>query len=320
MIEVENLTKVFGEVIAVQNVSFRVEKGEVLGFLGPNGAGKTTTMRILTGFQPATAGSVRVAGFDVSEKPIEVKRRIGYLPENVPLYTDMSVESYLDFVADVKRIPPSQKHRRIEETIERTALGEMRHRLIGKLSKGYRQRVGLAQALVHEPDVLVLDEPTEGLDPRQIIEVRELIKELAGGHTVILSSHILPEVSRICGRVVIINRGKIVATDTPQRLQESLRGAREVRVLVRGSRQAAENAAQRVPGVAATMWRVTDDGLLEGTIRSNPDSEVREALATSLVQAGLGLLELAPVGMSLEDIFLTLTTEEPEPMKEAAAV
>jgi len=319
MIEVENLTKAYGDVVAVQNVTFRVEKGEVLGFLGPNGAGKTTTMRILTGFQPATSGRVRVAGYDVATHPIEVKRRIGYLPENVPLYGDMTVGAYLDFVADVKRIPPERKRTRVAETIERTALGEVRNRLIGKLSKGYRQRVGLAQALVHEPDVLVLDEPTEGLDPRQIIEVRELIRELAGGHTVILSSHILPEVSRICGRVVIINRGRIVATDTPQRLEESLRGARELRLLVRGTQAAAEAAVSAVPGVAFTSWRATDDGVLEGTVRSSADAEVREAIAASIIRSGLGLLEMSPVGMSLEDIFLTLTTEEPHAVKEGGA-
>lgn len=320
MIEVDRLTKVYGNVTAVENVSFRVEKGEVLGFLGPNGAGKTTTMRILTGFQPATSGAARVAGYDIATHPLEVKRRIGYLPENVPLYGDMTVNGYLDFVSDVKRIPPERKRSRLEQTIERTALGEVRNRLIGKLSKGYRQRVGLAQALLHEPDVLVLDEPTEGLDPRQIIEVRELIRELAGGHTVILSSHILPEVSRICGRVVIINRGRIVATDTPQRLQESLRGAREIRVLVRGARPAAEEAIRAVPGVASAAWRATDDGLLEGTVRSSADAEVCEALAAAIVRSGLGLLEMSPIGMSLEEIFLTLTTEEGEPVKEERAV
>jgi ABC-2 type transport system ATP-binding protein len=318
MIEVEGLTKRYGEFTAVEDVTFSVKSGEVLGFLGPNGAGKTTTMRVLTGFQPATSGRARVAGFDVFENPLEVKRRIGYLPENVPLYTDMTVDGYLDYVADVKRIARDAKRRRIEQTVERTSLGDVRRRLIGKLSKGYRQRVGLAQALLHEPQVLVLDEPTEGLDPRQIIEVRELIRDLAGGHTVILSSHILPEVSLICGRVVIINKGRIVATDTPERLQESLRGARELRVTVRGARDAVDPVVRGVPGVAGVEWREAD-GLLEGRVRSAADAEVREALSAAIVRGGFGLMEMASVGMSLEEIFLTLTTEEPAAREVAEA-
>jgi ABC-2 type transport system ATP-binding protein len=318
MIEVEGLTKRYGEFTAVEDVTFSVKSGEVLGFLGPNGAGKTTTMRVLTGFQPATSGRARVAGFDVFENPLEVKRRIGYLPENVPLYTDMTVDGYLDYVADVKRIARDAKRRRIEQTVERTSLGDVRRRLIGKLSKGYRQRVGLAQALLHEPQVLVLDEPTEGLDPRQIIEVRELIRDLAGGHTVILSSHILPEVSLICGRVVIINKGRIVATDTPERLQESLRGARELRVTVRGARDAVDPIVRGVPGVAGVEWREAD-GLLEGRVRSAADAEVREALSAAIVRGGFGLMEMASVGMSLEEIFLTLTTEEPAAREVAEA-
>ena len=225
MIEVQHLTKRYGPVTAVDDISFRVERGEILGFLGPNGAGKTTTMRILTGYMPATEGKAIVAGFDVFDQPIEAKRRTGYLPETPPLYPDMSVLEYLQFVAKIKGVPGNERRERIQTVMKRTRIDDMANRLCAKLSKGYKQRVGLAQALIHNPDVLILDEPTAGLDPKQIIETRQLIKELAGDHTIILSTHILPEVSQTCQRVVIINKGRVVAVDTPDNLTARLRGS-----------------------------------------------------------------------------------------------
>jgi ABC-2 type transport system ATP-binding protein len=224
VIEVEHLTKRYGTVTAVDDISFRVNKGEILGFLGPNGAGKTTTMRVLTGYMPATNGRAVVAGYDVFDHPIEAKRRTGYLPETPPLYPEMTVREYLDFVAKIKGVTPKDRQSRLKSVMERTWIADMAGRECGKLSKGYRQRVGLAQALIHNPEVLILDEPTAGLDPKQIIETRRLIKELAGDHTIILSTHILPEVSQTCQRVVIINKGKVVAIDTPDNLTQRLRG------------------------------------------------------------------------------------------------
>ena len=246
MIEVQHLTKRYGRVTAVNDVSFRVERGEILGFLGPNGAGKTTTMRILTGYMPATEGKAIVAGFDVFDQPIEAKRRTGYLPETPPLYPDMSVSEYLDFVARIKGVPANERRTRVHYVMERTRITDMANRLCGKLSKGYKQRVGLAQALIHNPDVLILDEPTAGLDPKQIIETRELIKELAGNHTIILSTHILPEVAQTCQRVVIIAKGKVVAVDTPDNLTARLRGSETMYVQVdAGGADAAARARPR---------------------------------------------------------------------------
>src|SRR5688572_11388126 len=232
MIEVQHLTKRYGPVTAVDDVSFRVERGEILGFLGPNGAGKTTTMRILTGYMPATEGKAVVAGFDVFDQPIEAKRRTGYLPETPPLYPDMTVAEYLAFVSKIKGVPSGERRERIKSVMDRTRISDMANRQCSKLSKGYRQRVGIAQALIHNPDVLILDEPTAGLDPKQIIETRQLIKELAGDHTIILSTHILPEVSQTCQRVVIINKGKVVAVDTPDNLTTRLRGSETMYVQI----------------------------------------------------------------------------------------
>jgi len=232
VIEVQHLTKRYGPFTAVEDVSFRVERGEILGFLGPNGAGKTTTMRVLTGYMPATEGRAIVAGFDVFDQPVEAKRRTGYLPETPPLYPDMTVLDYLTFVSKVKGVPSAERKQRIASVMERTRIADMAGRLCGRLSKGYRQRVGLAQALIHNPDVLILDEPTAGLDPKQIIETRELIKELAGDHTIILSTHILPEVAQTCQRVVIINKGRVVAVDTPDNLTARLRGSETMYVQV----------------------------------------------------------------------------------------
>ncbi len=310
MIEVEHLTKRYGPVTAVQDVSFQVHKGEILGFLGPNGAGKTTTMRVLTGYMPATDGRVVVAGHDVFEQPVEAKRRIGYLPETPPLYPDMTVREYLQFVAKIKGVPKGDRKARVEQVMVRTWVADMAGRACGKLSKGYRQRVGLAQALIHNPDVLVLDEPTAGLDPKQIIETRRLIKELAGDHTIILSTHILPEVSQTCDRVVIINQGRVVAVDTPHNLTRRLRGAETMFVQVDGARATdAAAALAKVPGVVRVA---PADNAATGAfeVESEKGRDVRRELAKAVVLGGHDLLELRPTRVSLEDIFLSLTTEE----------
>ena len=310
MIEVEHLTKRYGPVTAVQDVSFQVHKGEILGFLGPNGAGKTTTMRVLTGYMPATDGRVVVAGHDVFEQPVEAKRRTGYLPETPPLYPDMTVREYLQFVAKIKGVPPADRKARVEQVMARTWVSDMAGRACGKLSKGYKQRVGLAQALIHNPDVLILDEPTAGLDPKQIIETRRLIKELAGDHTIILSTHILPEVSQTCDRVVIINKGRVVAVDTPANLMGRLRGAETMFVHVDGARASEAAAAlAKVPGVVrVTPVDQATSGAFE--VESETGRDVRRELARAVVLGGVDLLELRPTRVSLEEIFLTLTTEE----------
>ncbi len=310
MIEVQHLTKRYGRVTAVDDISFRVERGEILGFLGPNGAGKTTTMRILTGYMPATEGKAIVAGFDVFEQPIEAKRRTGYLPETPPLYPDMTVLEYLDFVAKIKGVPSAGRRDRVRAAMDRTRIADMANRLCSKLSKGYRQRVGLAQALIHNPDVLILDEPTAGLDPKQIIETRELIKELAGDHTVILSTHILPEVSQTCQRVVIINKGKVVAIDTPHNLTSRLRGNETMYVQVDASGANAEDVLRGLPGVTRVAPADSRDSVVGYEVDSEHGQDVRRELARAVVSNGWGLLELRPMRMSLEEIFLSLTTDE----------
>jgi ABC-2 type transport system ATP-binding protein len=316
LIEVDGLTKAFGAVRAVDNVTFTVAKGEILGFLGPNGAGKTTTMRILTGFLPATEGTARVAGFDVFEKSLEVRRRIGYLPENPPVYTNMSVRGYLDFVARIKGVAANERASRVDLALQMTNLGEKRNDLIKRLSKGFRQRVGLAQALVHNPDVIILDEPTVGLDPKQIIEVRHLIKGLAGTHTIILSTHILPEVSMTCDRVVIINKGKIAAVDTPQNLTTQVRGGERVQLQVRsaasgGDGQAIRRLLETVDGVkSVTVESLDKSGRFRAMVDSVAGRDVRSRLAAKVVHAGHDLEELRSMNLSLEDIFLQLTTDE----------
>jgi ABC-2 type transport system ATP-binding protein len=310
VIEVEHLTKRYGNVVAVDDVTFQVRKGEVLGFLGPNGAGKTTTMRVLTGYIPATDGRAVVAGYDVFEQPIEAKRRTGYLPETPPLYPDMTVREYLHFVAKIKGVAPRDRKARVEQVLSRVWVGDMAGRACGKLSKGYKQRVGLAQALIHNPEVLILDEPTAGLDPKQIIETRRLIKELGGDHTIILSTHILPEVSQTCERVVIINKGKVVAVDSPANLTRRLRGSETLFVHVDGDRAAeARVVLERVQGVV----RVTANDGQPGAafeIESEAGHDVRPDLARAIVGGGWALLELRPLRMSLEEIFLSLTTED----------
>jgi ABC-2 type transport system ATP-binding protein len=310
VIEVQHLTKRYGPVTAVDDVSFRVERGEILGFLGPNGAGKTTTMRILTGFMPATDGKAIVAGFDVFDQPIEAKRRTGYLPETPPLYPDMSVIEYLEFVAKIKGVPSNERSSRIKQVMQRTRIDDVGGRQCAKLSKGYRQRVGLAQAILHNPDVLILDEPTAGLDPKQIIETRELIKELAGDHTIILSTHILPEVSQTCQRVVIINKGRVVAVDTPDNLTARLRGSETLYVQVDAGGADAAGVLGHIPGVTRVAESERRNGVVGYEVDSETGRDVRRDLARTVVSSGWGLLELRPMRMSLEEIFLSLTTDE----------
>ncbi|MFN7998988.1 MAG: ATP-binding cassette domain-containing protein [Bryobacteraceae bacterium] len=315
MIKVQELTKRYARTVAVDNISFEVEKGQIVGFLGPNGAGKTTTMRVLTCFLPPTAGTATVAGFDVLEQPLEVKKRIGYLPETPPLYPEMEVIEYLLFVGRLKGISGADVARRADESIEKCALGSVRSKLISKLSKGYRQRVGLAQAIIHNPDVLVLDEPTAGLDPKQIIETRELIKNLAGEHTIILSTHILSEVEHSCERVVIINQGKLVATDSVQNLTNRLRGSEAVAVEIDSNDGAlnpgdVQQRLEQVSGVSRVLAREPRNGRLAFEVESLQGQHIRADLARAIVNAGWNLNELHAVGLSLEDIFLQLTASE----------
>ena len=310
MIEVQHLSKHYGPVKAVDDVSFRAEQGEILGFLGPNGAGKTTTMRIITGYMPATEGKASVAGFDVFEQPLEAKRRTGYLPETPPLYPDMTVREYLNFVAKIKGVRKDIKGR-VDAVMKKTWVSDMANRHCAKLSKGYKQRVGLAQALIHNPDVLVLDEPTAGLDPKQIIETRQLIRELAGSHTIILSTHILPEVAQTCQKVVIINKGKVVAIDTPDALTERSRGAQTLFVQAQGPAEAIQGVLQSLPGVVNVSLADASPGSFH--VDSERGTDIRRDVAAAIVRGGWGLLELRPMRMSLEDIFLSLTTEESAP-------
>ncbi|MBT5873284.1 MAG: ATP-binding cassette domain-containing protein [Candidatus Latescibacteria bacterium] len=311
MIQVKELTKKYGDFTAVENVSFEVEKGEILGFLGPNAAGKTTTMRILTCFMPATAGTAKVAGFDVFDDSIEVRKRVGYLPENAPLYLDMRAKPYLEFVARLKDLPGRDRAKRVKHVIDVCAIGDVQNKIIGQLSKGYRQRVGLAQALIHDPDVLILDEPTNGLDPKQIIEVRNLIKSLAGDHTIILSSHILPEVSMTCQRVVIINKGKVVAMDTPTNLNTKLQGSQSVSMQIQGPVKEVMGTLKEVEGVVSVKTRNSEgESLWSYDVETNPGEDIRARLSSAVVNKSWGLMELSRSGMSLEEIFLQLTTEE----------
>ena len=277
MIQVENLTKYYGEYAAIENVSFAVEKGEILGFLGPNAAGKTTTMRILTGFLQPTSGKAAVAGFDVVSQSLEARKRIGYLPENVPLYDDMSPRSYLQYAARLKGVESRQVNKRVEEVMEATRITDHAEVLISKLSKGYRQRVGLAQALIHNPDVLVLDEPTVGLDPNQIVEIRQLIKGLGGDRTIILSTHILPEVEMLCGRIVIIHEGKVAAMDTPDNLALRLRRAQQIGVHVRGPEREVQAKLAALPGVLRVQVVRAGDSVVELLVDGEEKHDVREA-------------------------------------------
>ncbi len=311
MITVEHLTKHYGRVAAVDDISFEVPKGEILGFLGPNGAGKTTTMRILAGYMPPTSGRATVAGFDVFSQSLEARRHVGYLPETVPLYTEMTPRAYLDFIGKIRGLDSRTRKARIDDVAEKVRITDMMSRLIGRLSKGYRQRVGLAQALLGNPDVLVLDEPTIGLDPRQIVETRQVIRNLAGEHTVILSTHILPEVSMTCQRVVIINDGKIVAIDTPENLQRRMRGADALDVVVRGPAEAVRAALQAMPEVLSVSERADGKDATVFSLECTAGSDAREHIASTIVQRGWGLRELRAASVSLEDVFVQLVTSEP---------
>jgi ABC-2 type transport system ATP-binding protein len=315
VIEVRGLVKDFGTTRAVAGVSFSVGRGEIMGLLGPNGSGKTTIMRVLTGFFAPTDGRVAIDGLDVGEYSLQVRSRIGYLPENVVLYPDISVRRFLTFCAEVKGVPLRERNSRLDEVMVSCGLVEVAGKLIGKLSKGYRQRVGIAQALVHRPLVLVLDEPTVGLDPRQIIEIRSLIKSLAGSTTILLSTHILPEASMTCERVMIIDYGRIIAEDTADGLTRRLRGSEETRVRVAGPRQAVLRALGAVPGVVEVREESETDGVVTIVARSDRGDAARRAMAEVVVRSGWGLLEVRPLPMSLEDLFVRLVRED----REAAA-
>ncbi len=308
MIEVNELTRYYGQKQAISNVSFSVKKGEILGLLGPNAAGKTTTMRILTCYMPPTSGTATVGGYDIFDKSMEIRRITGYLPENPPLYNELVVTDYLNFVAKIKGVEKDKFKSEIDTAIEKANIGEVRNRVIGKLSKGFKQRVGLAQCLLNNPQVIVLDEPTIGLDPKQIIEVRELIKNLKGDHTVILSSHILPEVEQTCERVVIISDGKVVAEDTPDNLTARMRGSDRVLLEVEGEKEKIEKVFKSFPDITSMKLETHSDNIHKITIESNKD--LRKELAQKLVTQNFGLLEMHADKVTLEDIFLHLTTKE----------
>jgi len=303
MIQVNGLTKDYGARRAIANLTFDAEQGEVVGFLGPNGAGKTTTMRILAGYMPPTEGTATVAGYDVVEESLEVRKRVGYLPETVPLYTDMTALDYLKFMADLRHIPNSRE--RAYETLERVNLSDRADGYIGNFSKGMRQRVGLAQALIHRPEVLILDEPTIGLDPAQVVEMRSVIREIGKDRTVLLSTHILPEAQQICDRVLIINKGSIVAEDTPENLQSRLVGSQRVVLRVRGDSDGLNTRIAKIKGVRDVEAK--SDGTIEFEFAAGQD--VRPQVAKAVIQGGYDLLEMRPIGMSLEEIFLELTRD-----------
>ena len=315
MIKVTQLTKRYARTTAVDQISFEVAKGQIVGFLGPNGAGKTTTMRMLTCFLPPSSGTAAVAGFDVLEQSLEVKKRIGYLPETPPIYPEMTTIEYLRFVGKLKGLSGTDLEKRIDYVCGRCAIADMKAKLLGKLSKGYRQRVGLAQAIIHNPDVLILDEPTAGLDPKQINETRDLIKDLAGEHTIILSTHILPEVEQTCEQVIIINKGKLVATDSVRNLQARARGAESVLVEVagrNGNLQAAivQHKLEQVSGVSRVFCKQQVDSRAVFEVESKKGSFVRGDVARAVVESGWDLNELRPAAMSLEEVFLQLTGSE----------
>jgi ABC-2 type transport system ATP-binding protein len=319
MIEVEHLSKIYGSTPAISDITFNVEPGEILGFLGPNGAGKTTTMRILAGYLPATSGTARIAGYDVHDNSLLVRQRIGYLPETPPLYPEMTVEGFLHFVARIKGVSPGDRADKVKSAMARCNLQDRRYTIIRKLSKGYRQRVGIAQAIVHDPPAIILDEPTVGLDPRQIIDVRNLIKNLAGTHTIILSTHILPEVSMTCSRVAIINRGQVVATNTPENLMTELAGNSSYELEITGEAQLAQQLLRNIPGVGSievipTPERFTHNSEIKNRthlrVTSQPGSEPGQDIATLLIQSGFSLHEMRRMSATLEDVFLQLTTAE----------
>lgn len=313
MIQTENLTKFYGHAQGIKNVSFSAKKGEILGFLGPNGAGKTTTMRILSCFMPPSSGTASVAGYCVMKDSLEVRKRLGYLPENSPLYTHLTTKGFLRFVAEVKNIPAKERTRKIERVMADCGLKDVSGRIIGVLSKGYRQRIGIAQALLNDPAVLILDEPTAGLDPKQIIEIRDLIKNLGGDRTIILSTHILPEVSMTCNRVIIINEGKIVAMDTPENLMTRHQENLCVFLQVEGPKQKIFEQLQNVEGLMkVTEQKSHNNSIHNFRIEAKRGVDIRKAIAQKIVENGWGLLELRPVKITLEDIFIKLVTKESE--------
>ena len=308
MIEVQHVTKQYGPTTAIQDISFTVEEGEIVAFLGPNGAGKTTTMRLLTGYMPPTEGRLRIAGYDCAESPIQVKQRIGYLPESPPLYLELTVHEYLTFVGRLKGLSSEQLTQRKGQVLEQTGLVDVQHRVIGHLSRGYRQRVGLAQAILHDPPVLILDEPTVGLDPNQIIEIRDLIKSLAGTHTIILSTHILSEATALCQRVIIIHQGRIAAVDTPEQLSARLRHSQKLSLTVKKSLSDMEPQLRAIPGVREVCAGPSSNTYI---VEASLDSDIQEDLTQFVVKHGLGLLELKSQTFSLEDVFIRLTHDAP---------
>ena len=322
MIEVRNLTKTFPGIVALDDISFDVGKGEIVGFLGPNGAGKSTTMRILTCFIPPTTGACRVAGYDVIRGSMDVRRRVGYLPESNPLYTEMRVLEYLDFRASIKAVPRRERRKKVEEAMDRCGLRERRLQIVGTLSKGYRQRVGLADAIVHNPEVLILDEPTIGLDPTQVREVRELIKQLGQERTVLLSTHILSEVEKMCRRIVIINRGKIVAEGTPEEVSTRLMKTGRLRLEIRGDGRAMKDTLENVPGVARILWSAKGD-VNTYIVESEDGVDIRGTVFKCCAAQSWDVLEFGPEQLSLEDVFAIVTqvdrAPEPQPaVKEEA--
>jgi ABC-2 type transport system ATP-binding protein len=315
MIEVENLYKRYGSTVAVDKITFNVQQGEILGFLGPNAAGKTTTLRMLTCFVPPTGGTAKIEGYDIFHDSLEVRKKIGYLPEHVPLYMDMRVRDYLEFVARVKGIGPRERKEALKTVIGQCGLSSVEGKIINTMSKGFRQRAGLAQALIGNPEVLLLDEPTTGLDPRQITEIRDLIKELGLGHTVILSTHILPEVSMICDRIIIINKGQLVAADSVENLTKALTKSQMTQINVKGDPGRIKECLKDVEGVLAVEQKHEMD-LADGgrvyVVHSRIEGDIREEIARSIVNSGFGLHEMLPYHLSLEDIFLILTADDPE--------
>ena len=311
MIEVENLTKKYGSHIAVDHLSFCIDRGVIYGFLGPNGAGKSTTMNIMTGYIAATEGTVKINGYDILKEPEKAKKSIGYLPELPPVYTDMTVYEYLKFVAELKKVPKGERKEQIEDIMKQTRVEDVRDRLIKNLSKGYKQRVGLAQAMIGYPEVIILDEPTVGLDPKQIIEIRELIRELAKNHTVILSSHILSEVSAVCDHIMIISKGKLVASDTPEGLMTMMKGGRQLTLSVKGKRENLEEILKGLPLVKEYVFKETkEEELVCVMLNTEGEEDIRENLFYWLAEAKMPIMELTVVEKSLEDVFLELTGEE----------